>query len=379
MHRGMKLGLYAVVLAGVVGGTAAWVGEGKAVALEIDGQTQTVHTTASDVSGVLKSAHVSVGAHDIVAPDLESHITNHGRIVIDRGHLLHLTIDGKSRDVWVNATSVDEALAQLGYGSADAISVSRSKRLDAGTTDISITSPRRVVFKVDKQVIAIDSAGPTVADAAKDADITIGAHDKVSVSLTSTIRNDEVVTIQRVRYSTTTETVSTPFSVTKQNDPNSLVGDETTVTPGKNGTSRVTYRLVYVDGVLSGKVPTSTVVITPPQNQVDKVGTQQPTVTPANQAQAIAQQMVAARGWGNDQFSCLVSLWSKESGWRTNAANPSGAYGIPQALPGSKMASAGPDWQTNASTQITWGLNYIAGVYGDPCSAWAHSQATNWY
>ncbi|NUU14069.1 lytic transglycosylase domain-containing protein [Curtobacterium pusillum] len=96
-------------------------------------------------------------------------------------------------------------------------------------------------------------------------------------------------------------------------------------------------------------------------------------------AQAIAQQMVTARGWGTDQYNCLVSLWNKESGWRVNAYNPSGAYGIPQALPGSKMASVGADWQTNPATQITWGLNYISGVYGTPCGAWAHSVANNWY
>lgn len=96
-------------------------------------------------------------------------------------------------------------------------------------------------------------------------------------------------------------------------------------------------------------------------------------------AQAIALQQVTARGWGTDQYNCLVSLWNKESGWRVNAYNPSGAYGIPQALPGSKMASVGADWQTNPATQITWGLNYIAGVYGTPCGAWGHSQSFNWY
>jgi hypothetical protein len=89
--------------------------------------------------------------------------------------------------------------------------------------------------------------------------------------------------------------------------------------------------------------------------------------------------MVAARGWNSTQYSCLVSLWNKESGWRVTAYNPSGAYGIPQALPGYKMASAGPDWQHNAHTQIAWGLGYIASRYGTPCGAWAHSQATNWY
>jgi hypothetical protein len=94
---------------------------------------------------------------------------------------------------------------------------------------------------------------------------------------------------------------------------------------------------------------------------------------------AIARGMVASR-WGAGQFSCLERLWSKESGWRVTANNPSSsAYGIPQALPGSKMASAGPNWRTNARTQITWGLNYISASYGSPCAAWAHSRSHNWY
>lgn len=97
-------------------------------------------------------------------------------------------------------------------------------------------------------------------------------------------------------------------------------------------------------------------------------------------AKATARQLMSSTyGWGGDQFSCLDSLWNKESGWNYQAYNPSGATGIPQALPGSKMASAGSDWQTNAATQVAWGLGYISAVYGTPCSAWSHSQAVNWY
>ncbi len=97
-------------------------------------------------------------------------------------------------------------------------------------------------------------------------------------------------------------------------------------------------------------------------------------------AQAYAAGAVAARGWGNEQFNCLVSLWQKESGWRVNAMNKnSGAYGIPQSLPGSKMATAGADWETNAGTQIEWGLGYIAARYGTPCGAWEHSGNVGWY
>jgi hypothetical protein len=92
-----------------------------------------------------------------------------------------------------------------------------------------------------------------------------------------------------------------------------------------------------------------------------------------------ASFMQAQYGWGADQMSCLVPLWNRESGWRVSAANPSGAYGIPQSLPGSKMASAGADWQTNPQTQVKWGLSYIKATYGTPCGAWAHSQGSGWY
>jgi hypothetical protein len=94
----------------------------------------------------------------------------------------------------------------------------------------------------------------------------------------------------------------------------------------------------------------------------------------------VARAMLAEFGWSQDQFGCLDSLWSRESGWNPRAANPSSsAYGIPQALPGSKMASAGPDWEYNPETQIRWGLGYIQGRYGSPCGAWGHSQAAGWY
>lgn len=98
-------------------------------------------------------------------------------------------------------------------------------------------------------------------------------------------------------------------------------------------------------------------------------------------AQATAREMAASDyGWGDDQFSCLSNLWQKESGWSYTAENASsGAYGIPQALPGSKMATIADDWRTNAATQIAWGLSYIDRSYGTPCAAWSHSQSVNWY
>ena len=95
----------------------------------------------------------------------------------------------------------------------------------------------------------------------------------------------------------------------------------------------------------------------------------------------IARSVMSARyGWGAGQFSCLSSLWERESGWNVHASNSSsGAYGIPQALPGSKMGAYGSDWQNNPVTQIQWGLSYIRSTYGTPCGAWSSFQSKGWY
>jgi hypothetical protein len=94
----------------------------------------------------------------------------------------------------------------------------------------------------------------------------------------------------------------------------------------------------------------------------------------------IARALMGDYGFSQDQFGCLDSLWIRESNWNPLAHNPSsGAHGIPQSLPGSKMASVGSDWYSNPVTQIKWGLGYIQDRYGSPCSAWGHSESVGWY
>jgi hypothetical protein len=101
---------------------------------------------------------------------------------------------------------------------------------------------------------------------------------------------------------------------------------------------------------------------------------------PAGEAQRIAKAMLPKFGFDPDtQFGCLVELWNRESSWNVHAGSPDGPYGIPQANPGSKMASAGSDWMNSAATQIEWGLGYIKGRYNTPCGAWSHFQSAGWY
>jgi resuscitation-promoting factor RpfB len=400
--RSVKYGLYGAVLAGLVGGSVAWSSVDKNVDLVVDGQSQHVHTTASRVQDVLAAAGFHLGPHDLVAPSATSSVHSGSTIVYNRGRLLHLSVDGVDRSIWTTAPTVSEALAQLGYSTSDFTSVSRSQRLPLSPTDISVRTPLTVTVVQGGHRQQITTTDAFVGQLLTDLGITLAPGQVVSAAAGTPLTNGQTVSIQTVQHKTTTSKVSVPYQTTKTDDPTLPTGQTKVVTAGQNGVNQITYALVYVDGQLVGKTQVRVDVVTPPVNQVIHVGTLAPTTSqsPSNSgssssssssappvvnvspgsAQAIAQQMVAARGWDSSQFSCLVTLWDHESGWRVNAANPSGAYGIPQALPGSKMASAGPDWQTNAATQISWGLSYIAGRYNNPCEAWSDWQANGgWY
>src|SRR5664279_3089748 len=92
------------------------------------------------------------------------------------------------------------------------------------------------------------------------------------------------------------------------------------------------------------------------------------------------QMMLSMYGWGNSEFACFDNIIMHESKWSITATNPSsGAYGIPQALPGNKMATAGADWKTNPATQIKWALGYVKARYSTPCGAWSFKSAHGWY
>ena len=204
---------------------------------------------------------------------------------------------------------------------------------------------------------------------------------------------------------TVTEDVTDAHSSTQEETDSLPQGQTQVKTAGVDGVSRVTYQVTMRDGQEVSREAVSSVVVTQRVDEVVLVGTGEATTasaasaapapaaapsapvaetaaagTDAASAQAVARSMMGSYGWGDDQFSCLVSLWNRESSWNYQAENASsGAYGIPQSLPGSKMGSVGADWRTNPTTQIVWGLGYISGRYGSPCSAWAHSEATGWY
>jgi resuscitation-promoting factor RpfB len=387
--RSIKYGLASAVVAGVVGGTVAFTATASAkdVHLLVDGRPQTIHTTAADVGSAVAQAGLHPGAHDLLAPSAKSPLKNGETVVFKHGRLLHLTIDGRERNVWTTASTVAQALDALGYSSADFTSVSRSRRLPLSPTDIALRTPKRVTVVHDGKRTTVTTTAVDVGQLLSDLSLDLGPYDRLSIGRKTPLTEGATIKLTRVTHRAVFDNRTIPYAVRRINDAKLLSGRTQIVTAGRTGLARVAYAVIYVNGKRVGTTHVQRTVVRKPRTQVERVGTRKPPPPPQphysdspGSAQQIARSMMASDyGWGSDQFSCLVQMWNNESGWRTDAYNPSGAYGIPQALPGSKMASAGPDWQHNATTQIRWGLGYIQSRYGTPCGAWSFWQANNYY
>ena len=344
----MKYGVYGLAVAGLVGGSAAWAvapAPSRTIDLRIDGHHQQISTKAKNVSDALAAAGVSVDSHDLVAPDLGSSIGNGSTIVVRRGHLLHLTVDGKARDVWVNAASVDEALTQLGYNANALVSVSRSMRLDTlargAATTLSVASPKRVVIKVDRRTLTVTSAALTVGDALRSAMVFVGPADRVSVPRTSQLRDNQVIQVQRVRHASSVVSVRVDFRRVTEPDSSSYVGQSRLVTSGRPGVKRVTYRLTYVDGKLASKVPVRSKLVSAPVNQLTRVGTKQrpvistPAPSPRPPARTAAPPPPSSGGLNWD----AVAACESGGNWHINTGN--GYYGGLQFDSGTWLSNGG--------------------------------------
>jgi len=191
---------------------------------------------------------------------------------------------------------------------------------------------------------------------------------------------EKIVTVQEeIPFETVTKDVASA-SGTKQ---------EKVIQEGQNGIKEVTYKIKYQGETEIEKKEIASNIIKEPVNKIIEVRTKQVTsrgggnvrVTGSKaEYQAYAKAKCQDYGWSEYDFECLVSLWNRESGWNPSAHNASsGAHGIAQALPASKMASCGSDYMTNYKTQINWGLSYIKSRYGTPANAWGHSQLKGWY
>lgn len=374
----------ALVLALVVAGTTSFATLHKTITLDVDGSVTTVSAFGRTVNDVLDANGVSVGERDLVVPAPQALVADGAQIVVRHGRDVVVEIDGEQQTVWSTALTVEEVLAELGVRGEFRSSVARSGPV--GRDVLRVSTMKTVHVAADGRTSEVATTASTVREVLSELGMVLGEHDLVSVSLDAAAVDGLTVMITRVAGVTRSETVPVPFEVVRQDDPTLARGREVPSGQGRDGSKIVTYTSYEAGGVEVGRTVLAERVVVASVNQVIRVGTftgpdpsRVPPVEPGT-ARAIGLELVLARGWDEAEFACLDALFTRESNWRVNAENPSsGAYGIPQALPGSKMATVADDWRTNPVTQITWGLNYISGRYGTPCGAWAAFQVKNWY
>lgn len=379
-----RLMAQALVLALVVGGTTAFAMLHKTVTLDVDGEVTTISVVGRTVADVLAAQGVPVGARDLVVPAVGEVVRDEQTVVVRHGREVEVVLDGEERTVWTTALTVEEVVAELGLRD-EAVRTSASRSAGLGREALTVSTTKTVHVAVDGETRGVRTQAATVREVLAEQGVVLGEHDQVSAPLTAAVVDGMVVLVTRVRTQTRSERTEMPYETLREDDARLFEGREVVSVTGEPGVSVATYVAYLVGDVEVGRSVLAEAVVAEPVDEVVRVGTMEPpdpddvSVTPGT-ARAIGLEMTLARGWDESEFACLDKLWTKESRWRVSAENrSSGAYGIPQALPGSKMASAGSDWRTNPETQIAWGLGYIANRYGSPCDAWAHSVARNWY
>ncbi|MFJ4106824.1 aggregation-promoting factor C-terminal-like domain-containing protein [Oerskovia enterophila] len=376
-----RLAAQAAILATVVGASGVFALAHKSVVLDVDGEVRTVSAYGSTVGDLLDFQDVAIKDSDLVEPAADERATDGGTIVVRTSREISLELDGKPQTFVTTARTVGELLTALGPRAEGAMtSASRSQSL--GREQIRVSTLKTVHVAVDGAIVTATTSEASVEGVLEHAGIALSVGDAASVPLGAAAVDGMLVLVTRAASGAATVTETLPFETEEVKDPYLPQGQRNVRTSGKVGEAVTTYAVQTVGGTEVSRTVVDRTVTREPRTEVVVVGSLDPStikVDPGS-SKAIAKSLAAQRGWGDDQFACLDLLWMKESRWNATAENrSSGAYGIPQALPGSKMASAGADWRTNPATQITWGLGYIEGRYGTPCGAWSHSQAKGWY
>ena len=436
------LSVAALASAGVFGVAGVGVASSHtSVMLEVNGVSRPVTSWGNTVGDALHAAGVSVGSNDLVQPGTGEAVRDGDTIVVRTSKPYTVTVDGQTRTLWTTASSADAILADAApLGSAVSLAADRSSSRDELTPLVS--RARNVVVTVDGTTREVAVRPGQDARAILEA-AGVSVHPLDRVNVTTNEAGELSINVSRVTRGEATETVEIPFSETTTTSSDLFVGESQVTTAGVNGaTTWTVWQEKKGDEVLTS-VPITEHSTSQPVTQVRSEGTKEvtpaalvaagidpkatleekeeadgttsvryraklgsisskeeiaeikgeskngdaaaevgdvPTNYSGEDPRSLARPLVAAQGWGDSEYQCLILLWNRESQWNPYAENAySGAYGIPQALPGSKMASAGADWRTNPITQINWGIGYIKGRYGTPCSAWAHSNAVGWY
>jgi len=322
----LRIGLFALVLVGLVAGSVAWLSMDKSVTLSVDGDARAVKTYASTVGGVLDDQHITVSQHDTLAPGRNTRISDGAEIVLRRGRLITLIVDGQTRQVWTTATTVQDALNQIGYRQANLwMSSDRSTRLPLDGYQLTLRMPKNVTIVTAGGRRTITTTAATVGEALDQAGIDIGASDSLSPLSTSPVRAGMTITLARTTTKTSTTEAVIEYKTIEKTDPNADPASRTVQTKGVTGLQQVTTVMTYVDGKLTSSKVTKRVVVKQPVDEVVVLG------PPASSSSSSSSSPPVAQPAGCADFPTTGGLnWCGlaqcESGLNPNAVNSAGPY-----------------------------------------------------
>ena len=343
------------------------------------GQKTSFKTNAKTVREALKAQKINLSKEDSVEPGLDEELTGaEYSINIYRAKPVVIE-DGELKTKILTAAQTPRQIAEkagLNVHNEDKLAFEESGNIleDGSINTLKITRAKEISVDLFGKTESFRTQAKTVEDFLKEKKIVLGKDDGISIDLKTQIVNGLNFRIWRNGKQTLTVEEPTDFQTETIQDANKDSGYKEIKEAGEKGTKSVTYEVEMQNGKEISRKKINETEVKDAKKQVVIVGTK--TSLPAG---SHTDWMTAAGISASDQGSANAII-SQESGWRVNATNrSSGAYGIPQALPGSKMASAGSDWQTNPITQLKWMNSYVVGRYGSWQNAYAHKKSKGWY
>ena len=338
------------VVAAVAVGALGMAQYDKSVTIDVDGQPTSMHVFGSTVGDALAKQDITVGAHDLVAPAVDQPLSDGETVVVRYGRKLTLTIDGKTRDFYTTATTVDAALAELGIRADKAkLSVSRSEALGRSGLAMTIVTPKAVAVTVDGGKKTVATTGATVADVLQQLEITLGRQDRVTPAPETVVAAGLSVVVQRVVTKTATETQAVAFNTVTKNDSSLSKGTRRTTTQGVAGSQTLTFTETYVDGKLAART---------------QVGA--PNVTAAAKDQVVAVGTKVAAPVTSSRSSSSSSAAPAPAPAPVAAPAPSGAgINLANAAMWDRIAQceSGGNWHINTGNGYYGGLQFAASTW----------------
>lgn len=310
----------AVVLTALLASGAAWSATGKTAVLSVDGTPTEVDFRGGTVEDVLAAAGIEVGERDLLVPARGTKVDDGDTVAVRRARQITLVVDGVEREVWVTATSVDEALDQIGLrDGALALSASRSRDLPLDGFRLAVTTPKDISIIADNAVKPLTTTAPTVRDALIEAGIVLDADDRISDTRTTPVTDSMVIRVTRVSTTRTTEDVAVPFGTERREDGDLFKGETRTLKAGSTGLVRRTVETVVADGAVEKRTVVSTTTVREPVARILAVGTK---ARPAAPSQSSASR---SAGGSADSLN-WPALARCESGGNPRAVSSTGKY-----------------------------------------------------